>query len=275
MNQARGDWWSLGPRRWDEMIDPAMLDLHVEESRGLIQYLEQTTGKRFCETRFKAVLDLVNETEEYFVKARDLIARTRPAPISISDTFTSVMMPQWHRGTVWARDAARQFYEEVRSRVDQGEAACPGERVRLAWLGAGLWFNVGFYEAFMERYGAVFVWSMYLGYAADAYIRYGDEDRLRTLSARYAAFTQYLSIEPWASGWYVKEAQLNQIDGVVMLGGAWPFLDAALAKAGIPLLRLSGHNVDSRQWNEAALSEALDAFIRDQVLPAAEAKAQP
>lgn len=260
-SDAPDAWWELGPSRWDELIDPALLDLHVEESKGLIRLLEQITGKRFCDTRFRQVLDLVNETEEWFVKARDLVSTTRPAPIGVSDTFTSVMMPQWHRGTEWAHDAAKLFHDEVAARVAAGEAACQGEKLRLAWLGQGLWFNVDFYESFIESHGAVFVWSMYLGYAADAYIRYGDTDPLRTLSARYAVFTQYMSMEPWPSGWFVKEARLAQIDGVVVLGQAWPFLDQAFAEAGVPLLRLDVHQVDNRKWSEERVGEAVRAFL--------------
>lgn len=259
------EWWDLGPRRWEELIDPVLLDLHVAETKALIRVLEETTGRRFEMAKLREVLGLVNETEEWFLAARDLVSTTRPAPIGVSDTFTSVMMPQWHRGTPWARDAAKMFHDEVASRVAAGEAACPDEALRLAWLGQGLWFNVDFYESFMSDYGAVFVWSMYLGYAADAYLRYGDADPLRTLSARYAVFTQYMSMEPWPSGWYVKEAQLAGIDGAIVLGGAWPFLDDAFERAGIPLLRLDVHQVDNRKWSEAQVMTEMRQFIEDRL----------
>ncbi|MHA6623529.1 2-hydroxyacyl-CoA dehydratase [Pseudonocardia sp. DLS-67] len=261
------EWWAMGPRRWEELIEPALLDLHVEESTGLIRFLEQTTGRPFRESEFLRVLTLVNETEEYFRRTRDLIARTRPAPVSISDTFTSVMMPQWHRGTVWARDAARGFHDEVAARVERGEAACADERIRLAWLGQGLWFNVDFYESFMRDHGAVFVWSMYLGYAADAYPRYWTDDPLRSLSARYAAFTQYMSMEPWPSGWFLKEVEAAGVDGVVVLGEAWPFADDVFRDAGVPLLRLDVHQVDSRGWDQGSVTEAMTRFLHDEVEP--------
>lgn len=267
MSEAPDRWWEMAPHRWAELIEPEVLDLHHEESKGLIRFLEQTTGKVFSESRFKAVLDLVNETETWFLKARDLLARTRPAPIAVSDTFTSVMMPQWHRGTPWARDMARMFYEEMVARVDAGAAAWPDEKIRLAWLGQGIWFNVDFYEAFQKDYGAVFVWSMYLGYAADAYIRYGEDDLLRTLSARYSIFTAYMAMEPWPSGWFVKEAKLSQCDGVVVLGDAWPFVDQAFEEAGIPLLRLKVHQVDSRQWDEARVTADMRTFIEQKIQP--------
>ncbi|MFC5827547.1 2-hydroxyacyl-CoA dehydratase family protein [Nonomuraea insulae] len=79
------------------------------------RFLETTTGGRFGESRFREVMALVNEQEEWNRKTRDLIARTRPAPIGVNDGIPAVMLPQWHRGTEWARDAARSLYEEVRA----------------------------------------------------------------------------------------------------------------------------------------------------------------
>ena len=99
------------------------------------------------------------------------------------------MLPQWHRGTEWARDAARAFHEEVEGLVADGAAVCEDERLRLMWIGRGLWFNLGFYQHFQREYGAVFVWSMYLAIAADGYLRYGGPP-LRALAARFAAFTR-------------------------------------------------------------------------------------
>jgi hypothetical protein len=266
-NDAPDAWWELGRHRWAELIDPAVLDLHVEESRALIRFLETSTGRRFSQDRFAEVLALINEQEEYFAQARDLIAATEPSPVSVTDTFTSVMIPQWHRGDAWARDQARLFLEEIKGRIAEGYAVCPDERARLAWIGTGLWFDVGLYDAFIQQHGAVFVWSMYLGMAADGYARYGEDEPLRTLAARYAAFIQYMTMEPWPSGWYAKEALLHRIDGAVCLGGASPFLRQAFERAGVPLLTISGHNVDSRQWDDAAIRGSISAFIEDEAVP--------
>jgi hypothetical protein len=105
--------------------------------------------------------------------------------------------------------------------------------------------------------------------AADGYARYGDEDPIRTLSARYAAFIQYVTMEPWPSAWYVKEALHHQIDGVVILGGAGPFTEGAFREAGIPTLDIQAHNVDSRQWDEAAIRQAVGDFIEKEAAPRA------
>ena len=86
----------------------------------------------------------------------------------------------------------------------------------------------------------MFVWSMYLAVAADAYLRYGD-DPLRTLAARFAAFGEQINMPPWSAEWYVKEARHNRIDGVVhLVGDAFrgaPFITRALEDGGDSRLR--------------------------------------
>ncbi|WP_435070639.1 2-hydroxyacyl-CoA dehydratase [Amycolatopsis thermoflava] len=255
-------WWELMPRRWEEAIGSDRLDLMVGELEGLIRFLEQTTGRVFSETRFREVMALVNEQQEWNRRTRDLIAAARPCPLAVTDSIPSVMVPQWHRGTEWARDAARAFHDEVAARIDAGAAVCEDERVRLMWIGRGLWFDLDFYRRFQESHGAVFVWSMYLAIAADGYLRYGD-DPLRALAARFAAFSDQLYTPPWSAEWYVKEARNHGVDGVVHLvsddarGGY--FTTRALRAAGIPVLELHADNVDARH----ASPEAISAVVRD------------
>ncbi|MFC1820979.1 2-hydroxyacyl-CoA dehydratase, partial [Thermodesulfobacteriota bacterium] len=84
---------------------------------------------------------------------------------------TSVYPIQWHRGTQAGLDVTRMFYEEVKEKVARGEGACQDEKLRLMWIGVGLWSNTAFYQHFEEKYGAVFNCSMYLSIAADGYQR--------------------------------------------------------------------------------------------------------
>lgn len=111
------NWWELMPDQWETAIGTARLDLMVAELEGLVRFLETTTGRVFRESRFREVMALINEQEEWNRRTRDLIARTRPVPLRVDDSISSVMVPQWHRGTVWARDAARRFHDEVAARV--------------------------------------------------------------------------------------------------------------------------------------------------------------
>ncbi len=269
--EIRPDWWAQSHDHWDELIEPDRLELMVDELKGLIRFLEQRTGRRWSESRFREVLRLVNEQEELYLQTRDLIAGARPAPVSIADTMPATMVPQWHRGTTWARDAALRQHDTVRARVDTGHAACPDEQIRLMWLGVGLWFNMGFYDYFQASHGAVFVWSIYLGLAADGYIRRFDEDDdpLRSLAARFVNIEEELRGPTWASQWHLKEALSHGVDGIVVLDRLAYFDRLAFSRAELPVLELGVSNVDPRAWDDARIRAAVTAFLEQQVAPVA------
>jgi benzoyl-CoA reductase/2-hydroxyglutaryl-CoA dehydratase subunit BcrC/BadD/HgdB len=255
-------WWSDLPERWEQTLETERLDLMTAQLQASIPRLEVLTGRKFDPQRFVEVMRLVNEQEDYYRRTRDLIAATRPAPAGIADTMPATMVPQWHRGTVWGRDAAKRFYEEVAQRAADGEAACPSERVRLMWVGRGLWSDMGFYQRWEESHGAVFVWSMYLGLAADGYLRdfEGEEDAMRALAARFVTMGDELRMPTWAGAWHVKEAQLHGVDGAVAIDDADPFVLEALERAGVPVLRLAMSNMST---DAAALEAQVAAFIEN------------
>jgi benzoyl-CoA reductase/2-hydroxyglutaryl-CoA dehydratase subunit BcrC/BadD/HgdB len=257
------DWWARVPSHWDTALEEERLDLMIAELREVIARLEAKTGRTFSPERFAVVMDLVNEQEDYFRKTRDLIARTVPAPIGVVDSMPATMVPQWHRGTVWARDAARAFYEEVKARVDAGLAAVPNERVRLMFVGRGLWSEMGFYQRWEESHGAVFVWSMYLALAADGYIREtsGGRDPLRALASRFITMGDELRMPTWAGPWNVQQADTHNIDAVVALSDADPFVVRALRAAGYPVLELTADNFNRESEDGAAIDAQITAFI--------------
>lgn len=257
------DWWDRLPDHWDEELEAERLDLMTAELRAAIAAMEEKSGRRFDAEAFARIMDLVNEQEEYYLKTRDLIARSTPVPVGIADTMPATMVPQWHRGTQWARDAARAFYEEVKARVEAGEAACPDERLRLMWIGRGMWSDMGFYQRWQESHGAVFIWSMYLSLAADGYIRRfdGGRDPLRALAARFITMGDELRMPTWAGAWHVREARTHGIDAAVALSDADPFVLRALERAGIPVLALDLDNYNREDSDAEAIDRRIRAFL--------------
>lgn len=257
------DWWSDLPDRWDEVLEPGRIDLFVAELREVIARLQAATGRTFDPARFEDVLHLVNEQEEWYRRTRDLIARTVPAPIGVADQMPATMVPQWHRGTEWGRDAAKAFHDEVAARVAGGEGAVREERVRLMWVGRGLWSEMGFYQRWEESHGAVFVCSMYLSLAADGYIRNFDRGRdpMRALAARFLTMGDELRMPSWAAPWHVHEARLHQVDGAVALADADPFVLRALERDGIPVLDLGVDNFNREGADADAIDARITAFI--------------
>ena len=274
-------WFELAPDRWEELYDTDRIDTGVEELKELIRFLEMKTGKMFDINKLEHVMELINQQEGWYRKTRDLIASCHPVPVTVVDTINAVMQAQWQRGTQWATDHAKSLYDEVKALADQGFAAVPNEKYRLMWIGRGIWHDFSFYQRFEEKYGAVFMWSMYLAMGADAYIRnHVEADPLRALAARYIGMEDFLHMPPWNSQWYLQQAAQNGIDGVVYMvpencmqavEGSY-FIKKALEDAGIPVLIFKADPVDDRKWNADSMTGLVEEFIEQRVIPSKEAK---
>jgi benzoyl-CoA reductase subunit B len=162
----------------------------------------------------------------------------------------------------------------VRERVANGVAASSNERVRLMWIGAGLWHDPGFYSALEERHGAVFVWSMYMPFAGPQYIRELHGRPLHALASRVCSMNEVLHLPPWMNGWMVSEAKRCAIDAAVVLvppdnrlsQSGTLLTQHALEAAGIPTLRLSADMVDAKEWNHEHMVGHVAGFLRSKGL---------
>lgn len=265
---APAAWWDDVSHRWEDVFGRERIDLLEAEIRDLIGWLEERTGRSFDPDRLAEIMALGNAQAEWNARTRDLIAQARPTPLSVTDSIPSVMVPQWHRGSAWAVDAARRLHDEVAERIERGDVVCPNEQRRLMWIGRGLWSDLDMYRSFQEEFGAVFVWSMYLAIAADGYARYGD-DPVRALAARFVGLTDLLYVPPMSSSWYLKEARAHGVDGVVHLvaddtpGAA--FISGTLEAHGIPVLEIRANNADSRSTQDARVGERIAEFLRTRV----------
>ena len=267
-------WWELGRHRWRELVEPHRLAFVVSTLERLVERLEAISGRRFQPEALRRRLEMVNQQEEVFDAVRRLIATAPETPVRMTEQISNVMATQWVRGTEWALAHARAFHDEVKHRVEGGIAACPGERARLMWVGAGLWHDTDFYTAFEESHRAVFVWSMYLAFGPDGYIRYGLDDPMAALASRTASFNEYLHNPPWAAEWIVQQARDHRIDGALVLrprsmkpaGTGRLFIERALEEAGIAVLPIEGDVVDARAWDAAAARAAVKSFLETRVI---------
>ncbi len=263
-------WFENNDDHWREVFTDRRVDLLTEETQGLIALLEKETGRAFDHGHFLQLMERINEQEELLREASNLVTRTRPCPVGIADQMPNVMIPQWHRGSEWAVEHARRFRDEVKARVDAGQGVVKNEKIRLRWIGAGLWHDPGFYNALEERLGAVFVWSMYLPFAGAQYIRNGiEEDAMGALSSRICGMNEVLHLPPWMNSWMVSEAKACGIDAAVMLTPMTQRLSVsgtkltreALEAAGVPVFELDADMVDATEWSHDAMVEAVSEFL--------------
>jgi benzoyl-CoA reductase subunit B len=267
-------WFEHSQTDWNEVYEPKRIDLHEAELRALIRYLEAETGRRFDLDKLTALMERINEQESLLYEAALAIGRSRPCPVSIADQIPNAMIPQWHRGSDWAVAHARRFRDEVLERVESGTGASERERLRLMWIGAGLWHDPGFYTALEERLGAVFVWSMYLPFTGPQYIRHDLRDPLRALASRTCAMNEVLHLPPWMNEWMLSEAQRVGAHAALMLVpgdnrqavSGTKITRLTLERAGIPTLEVDADMVDAHGWEHEHMLELVCTFLQERGL---------
>ena len=272
--EKRPDWYLHSRSDWENVYERHRIDLMVEEMRQLIERLEHKTGRRFDVNRLAELMARINEQEGYIAQAADMVASARPCPVSIVDQMPNTMIPQWHRGSDWAVAHARRFRDEVSERVKAGAGVADHERLRLMWIGAGLWHDTSFYQALEQKCGAVFVWSMYMPFAGPQYIRDIKGDPMAALASRVCSMNEVLHLPPWMNGWMVSEARRFGIDAAVMLvppdnrlsQSGTKLTQWALRESGVPVLAIDADMVDDKNWSHGQMVSLVEDFLKSQGL---------
>jgi benzoyl-CoA reductase/2-hydroxyglutaryl-CoA dehydratase subunit BcrC/BadD/HgdB len=268
------DWFKRSQADWESVYEAERIDLMVEEMQQLIALLEARTDRTFDLNHFATLMERINEQESYIAEAAELIASARPCPVSIGEQMSNTMIPQRHRGSNWAVAHARKFRDEVRERVDRGMGCSTDERLRLMWVGAGLWHDPGFYQVLEDRHGAVFVWSMYMPFAGPQYVRDLSGRPMRALASRICSMNEVLHLPPWMNGWMKAEAERWGIDATVILRPAGNrlsqsginFVTRDLEDHGIPVLVLDADMVDAANWNHEQMVNRVELFLSERGL---------
>jgi hypothetical protein len=244
------DWWATIRENWENLVDPARLELRIEQNKALISFIEQLTGKSFSWQALRQVMERVNAQMDVMSEARDLIASARPCPVTLRDQV-SAYQSNWHRGTLAGLELARGYRDEVRQRAADGVAAYDNERIRLLYW--SMQQEPDFHAYLEERYGAVFVGAPY-GAMPQTYARtVYDDDPLRALSARHIFLFDMTS-----TSWMVNEAQRYGVDAVIAVEDPSPYpsrFRQACESAGLRYLAVP------RVSDDDEVHELLDGFF--------------
>ncbi len=265
------NWYERTYDHWEEIYQSDRIALLVDEMHQLIELLESKTGKRFDEQKLRTLMEQINVQESYIAEGARMIGEARPCPVSIADQMPNTMIPQWHRGSDWAVAHAKRFRDEVAERVAKGIGVADDERIRLMWIGAGVWHDPGFYQSLHERLGAVFVWSMYMPFAGPQYLRAIKDRPMEALASRICSMNEVLHLPPWMNSWLVSEAARCGIDAAIMLvppsnrlsQSGTKLSQAALEDAGVPVLALDADMVDAKTWNHDEMRTVVENFLRE------------
>ncbi|MFV0643936.1 MAG: 2-hydroxyacyl-CoA dehydratase subunit D [Sphingomonadaceae bacterium] len=267
-------WFSHSRNDWERTFQPDRIALMVDEMRDLITLLENRTGKKFSEEKLLYLMERINEQEGYIWEAAQAIGTARPCPVSIAEQMPNTMIPQWHRGSDWAVTHAKKFRDEVMERIATGQGASSKEKIRLMWIGAGVWHDPGFYQALEDKLGAVFVWSMYMPFAGPQYIRELQGRPMDALASRICSMNEVLHLPPWMNGWMESEAERCGIDATIVLlppdnrlsQSGTNITAMTLERAGVPVLKIDADMVNAANWDHDAMVALVADFLREKGL---------
>jgi benzoyl-CoA reductase/2-hydroxyglutaryl-CoA dehydratase subunit BcrC/BadD/HgdB len=153
------------PSGWDpstEQLDYCK-KYQAEQLRGLVSFLEKTTGRRIDWDELAEIIEIADETNRLWWDTY-LLRANSPCPMPSQDHF-SCMVPAFY---MIGERRALKFYEELNDelteRVNNKIGAIEQEKYRLMW-GGGLppWHTMNIFNYF-ESMGAVFTIETSLSY---------------------------------------------------------------------------------------------------------------
>jgi benzoyl-CoA reductase subunit B len=247
-------WWERTRDHWRELVEQRRLAERAAQERGLLQRLEQISGRKFDVDAFNRSMNLLNAQMDEWQAAQAIIAATRPCPVSLRDQM-SIYQAMWHRGSQDGLDLIRAYRKEVEQRARAGVSAAPVERLRLFYNAQ----SAPWAEAIESRYGAVIVACSYTGIPALYARTVHDADALTALAARHL-FLFNLNPE-----WMLHNVRWHQCDAAIVHEAhptACASAEAALFEsAGVPYLAVTGgiSEADELQQVSRFLEEKLCA----------------
>ncbi|MDY6911195.1 MAG: 2-hydroxyacyl-CoA dehydratase family protein [Chloroflexota bacterium] len=247
----------------------------IEELRGLVDFLERTTGRKMDWNKLSEITDLVERTEKLWFDAY-MLRKAIPAPMPTEDAMTTMVPGYFYMGTQQAYDFYQDLYNEVKHKVDNGIGVIPDEKYRLLW-GGGLppWFALKLFNYF-ESLGAVFPTETIYHPPPPVEIPAGVTDPLERIALRFFDnFTHRYGKAQQHTGnpdveWILEMIDDYKIDGVVFHRamtcrtvhcGQIHQINVLKEHLDIPTLILEGDIVDIRYYNEAETYQKIEAFI--------------
>ncbi len=252
------------------------LEYITAEMRGVVEFLERTTGRRLNLDRLSQVVDLSERTIKLWYDAYQL-RKAIPAPMPTQDALNT-MFPGFNMmGTQEAYHFYQELYDEIAYRVKHGIGTIPDEKYRLLWgISLPPWHALDIFNYFESR-GAVFPIEVTYHPQRPVDIPANVTDPIERLAWRYwdlmtmnyeRAQARRVT-DPWAA-WYLELIEEYKLDGVVLHQaktcrtvhtGQIHQINLLRKHTDKPVLLLEGDIIDATAYNEAETMDRIDAFI--------------
>ena len=263
------------------------VDYLIYGIRGLISFIEETTGKKMDMDRLSEVVATGEKTRRVWYDVHEL-RKAVPGPMPAQDMLNCIVPGMFMTAEQDALDFYKKLYDEVKYRVDNKIGVIPDEKCRLLWSG-GLppWHSMGIFKYF-ETLGAVFVTEMAYNFGEPANIPDSITDPVERLAnGFFQMFTNYFERAHKGCGDPSVQRMLDciedyKIDALVNHGsvscrattiGQLHQSNVIQEHVKLPSLYIETDIIDTRTFSEAQTKAQIDAFI-ETVISHKESKAR-
>jgi benzoyl-CoA reductase/2-hydroxyglutaryl-CoA dehydratase subunit BcrC/BadD/HgdB len=243
-----------------------------QDTRDLIDFLEEQSGNKLDYEKLKGILELSKEMYDYWEKLCEL-KKAIPCPIGGREGIKDLGVMLSSCGRIEAVNYFKARCEELQEKIDRKEGIIPEENHRIAWLYVLPLFDLNIVNWMQEVHKAVIVMDTF-SYATPE-IRLDPSDPIDYLTKKPLkwGFVYQTYGENSKSGFSKTMGQLckeytadcaivfahwscNQYCGAVKL-----LRDEVSSEVGIPLLILDGDLLDSRVVSSAQMKNTLTEFF--------------
>lgn len=228
-----------------------------------IKQLEEITGKKWDENKFKEVMDISQRSSQAWLRAVDY-ARYTPSPYSGFDIFNHMAIACVARGTVEAAEAFEALADEFDALAKEGKSTFKGEeKYRVLFEGIACWGNLKHNFVTLRDQG-INVTALVYGPAFSFLY-----SNVNELMAAYSYVPNSNCLEREVE-MRVNEGRNHKIDGAVIhvnrscknWSGKTYELERRLQKElGIPTMTFDGDQADPRNFSEAQFETRVAGLV--------------
>jgi len=251
---------------------PENFAYYVEEIRGLIEFLEEQTGRRLDYDRLKEVVMRSWRVTELCLEINQL-RKCIPEPLPCEGIFAQTAVLWMLSGTEGAIDFYEGLVAELRERVEEGQGVVPQERFRLLLPFVTPFWDMSLMNWMQERHGAVIAIDLLNIWAEEGKWLIDPDKPLENLALKTFLFPGgsmlHGPIAPYKEA-MVKAAREYSIDGAVFFSHIGcrqacatirTIKDVLQREVGIPLVNIDCDLVDKTFASREEQLEALERFF--------------
>jgi benzoyl-CoA reductase/2-hydroxyglutaryl-CoA dehydratase subunit BcrC/BadD/HgdB len=231
-----------------------------------IGQLDEITGRPFDYDRLREVMEISNETSEWWKRATDLAVH-KPSPLNGFDLFNYMAIIVFARGTKEGRDLFQLWHDELKAKADRGEGPWKDreEEFRVLWDGIACWPYLSHNYKTLKNLGMNVVTSTYPKSWTVQYETGDIEGMAKAYSANvYPNRNLNYDVENMVS-----LSQKFALDGIVFHSNrSCKLMDfrqyevqrRVFAQCGVPSVIFDGDQTDPRLFSEAQYETRIQAL---------------